>query len=209
MSAPQPPEIAQAAKPADKATEKKPAEKKADVPVVAGWNGEHLSSRAPTASFKCSRTGTFSLITAPTRVFVDDAGIVQPRHEFAQSGRQEHVQTRLPLPVEVGQRFLDKVAQRLGVVDALRDLYVNIKPNPAFLFQVGQYKEPFAQELLTSAPNLDFVERSLASLLYPSAATAYRSPGATPDRRLYLACQAVNKGGGTREVSRGVANFWL
>ena len=92
---------------------------------------------------------------------------------------------------------------------SLRDLYVNIKPNPAFLFQVGQYKEPFAQELLTSAPNLDFVERSLASLLYPSAATAYRSPGATPDRRLYLACQAVNKGGGTREVSRGVANFWL
>jgi len=200
VSAPQLPEFAQAAKakPADKATEKKPAEKKADVPVVAGWNGEHLSSSEPTASFKCSRTGTFSLITAPTR------GTELPRTRFssrARFGFQGTFGTHYDYAV-----LIDSAASN-GI--SLRDLYVNIKPNPAFLFQVGQYKEPFAQELLTSAPNLDFVERSLASLLYPSAATAYRSPGATPDRRLYLACQAVNKGGGTREVSRGVANFWL
>src|SRR6266536_2511137 len=32
---------------------------------------------------------------------------------------------------------------------------------------------------MTGAPNLDFVERSLASLLYPAAATAFRSPGFT------------------------------
>src|SRR5436853_6465248 len=32
---------------------------------------------------------------------------------------------------------------------------------------------------MNGVTNIDFVERSLASLLYPSASTAYRSPGAT------------------------------
>ncbi len=141
VSAPQPPEIAQAAKPADKATEKKPAENKADVPVVAGWNGEHLSSRAPTASFKCSRTGTFSLITAPTR------GTELPRTRFssrARFGFQGTFGTHYDYAV-----LIDSAASN-GI--SLRDLYVNIKPNPAFLFQVGQYKEPFAQNFLPAPP---------------------------------------------------------
>ena len=43
--------------------------------------------------------------------------------------------------------------------------------------EAGQFKEPFAQELAAGVTNIDFVERGLQSLLYPSAASAFRSPG--------------------------------
>lgn len=46
---------------------------------------------------------------------------------------------------------------------------------------------------MTGATNLDFVERSLASRLYPAAATAYRSPG------------AVIRG----NLSGGVVQYWI
>jgi phosphate-selective porin len=169
VSAPQPPEIAQAAKPADKATEKKPAEKKADVPVVAGWNGEHFFIKSTDGKFQMQPYGYFQ---SDYRAYKGDGA---PSNTFlirrARFGFQGTFGTHYDYAV------LIDAAASTGI--SLRDLYVNIKPNPAFIFQVGQYKEPFAQEVLTSAPNLDFVERSLASLLYPSAATAYRSPGAT------------------------------
>jgi len=169
VSAPPPPEIAQAAKPADKSTEKKPAEKKADVPVVAGWNGEHFFIKSTDGKFQMQPFGYFQ---SDYRAYKGDGA---PSNTFlirrARFGFQGTFGTHYDYAV-----LIDSAASN-GI--SLRDLYVNIKPNPAFIFQVGQYKEPFAQELLTSAPNLDFVERSLASLLYPSAATAYRSPGAT------------------------------
>ena len=40
-----------------------------------------------------------------------------------------------------------------------------------------RFKTPFAQEAGTGATNLDFIERGFQSMLYPSAASAYRSPG--------------------------------
>src|SRR5208337_5240028 len=59
----------------------------------------------------------------------------------------------------------------------VRDAYLNVRIKPEFQFQAGQFKEPFAQETGIGATNLDFVERGLQSLLYPSTVTAYRSPG--------------------------------
>ena len=183
VSAPQPPEIAQAAKPADKSTEKKPAEKKADVPVVAGWNGEHFFLKSTDGKFQMQPYGYFQ---SDYRAYKGDGA---PSNTFlirrARFGFQGSFGTHYDYAV-----LIDSAASN-GL--SLRDLYVNIKPNPAFVFQVGQYKETFSQELLTSAPNLDFVERSLASLLYPSAATAYRSPGATIRGDLY----------------GGVVQYWL
>ena len=61
----------------------------------------------------------------------------------------------------------------------VRDAYLNVRIRPEFQIQAGQFKEPFAQETGIGATNLDFVERGLQSLLYPSAVTAYRSPGIT------------------------------
>jgi hypothetical protein len=49
---------------------------------------------------------------------------------------------------------------------------------PELQFQAGQYKAPFAQETGIGDTNLDFAERGFQSMLYPSAASAYRSPGA-------------------------------
>jgi hypothetical protein len=59
----------------------------------------------------------------------------------------------------------------------IRDIYLNAKYNNALQLQAGQFKEPFAQELAAGVTNIDFVERGLQSLLYPSAASAFRSPG--------------------------------
>jgi len=59
----------------------------------------------------------------------------------------------------------------------VRDVYLNVKIRPEIQFQAGQFKTPFAQEAGTGATNLDFVERGFQSLLYPSAASAFRSPG--------------------------------
>ena len=59
----------------------------------------------------------------------------------------------------------------------VRDVYLNVRIRREFQFQAGQFKTPFAQEAGTGATNLDFVERGFQSMLYPSAASAYRSPG--------------------------------
>jgi len=161
----EPVESTQAAKPA----EKKPAEKKAETPVVAGWSGEHFFIKSSDGKFQIQPYGYFQ---SDYRAYSGDGA---PADTFlirrARFGFQGTFGKNYDYAV-----LLDAAASN-GL--SLRDLYVNIKPSPGFQFQAGQYKEPFSQEEMTSASNLDFVERSLASLLYPAAATAYRSPGAT------------------------------
>src|SRR5258708_20978376 len=160
-------EPVQAAKPPAK--DQKPAEKKPDIPVVAGWNGEHFFIKSTDGKFQIQPYGYFQ---SDYRAYKGDGA---PSNTFvirrARFGFQGNVGTHYDYAI-----LLDSAATN-GI--SLRDLYLNIKPNPAFIFHVGQYKEPFAQELLTGVTNIDFVERSLASLLYPSVATAFRSPGAT------------------------------
>src|SRR5258708_22814228 len=156
-----------AAKPAAK--DQKPAEKKPDIPVVAGWNGEHVLIKSTDGKFQIQPYGYFQ---SDYRAYHGDGA---PPNTFlirrARFGFQGSVGTHYAYAI-----LLDSAATN-GI--SLRDLYLNIKPNPAFIFQVGQYKEPFAQELLTGVTNIDFVERSLPSLLYPSVATAFRSPRST------------------------------
>ncbi|PYX76157.1 MAG: hypothetical protein DMG72_05675, partial [Acidobacteria bacterium] len=163
-AAAEPAETAQAAKPSDK----KPAEKK-ETAVVAGWNGEHFFIKSTDGKFQIQPYGYFQ---SDYRAYNGDGA---PSDTFlirrARFGFQGNFGTHYDYAV-----LLDAAASN-GL--SLRDLYVNIKPVPAFQFQAGQYKEPYSQEELIGASNLDFVERSLAALLYPAAATAYRSPGAT------------------------------
>jgi phosphate-selective porin len=75
----------------------------------------------------------------------------------------------------------------------VRDVYLNVRLRPELQFQAGQFKAPFAQETGIGDTNLDFVERGFQSMLYPSAASAYRSPGA-----------ALHG-----DISGGVIQYWL
>jgi len=75
----------------------------------------------------------------------------------------------------------------------VRDVYLNVRIRPEFQFQAGQFKVPFAQETGVGATNLDFVERGFQAMLYPSAASAYRSPGV-----------AIHG-----DISGGVVQYWI
>ncbi len=147
----------------------KPAEKKeSGAPVTAGWSGEHFFIKSADGKFQLQPYGYFQ---TDYRAYSGDGAppntFVIRRGRFGFQGNYGKYYDFAVL--------LDAAASN-GI--SLRDGYINIKPNPAFQVQVGQYKEPWAQEELEAVTNTTFVERSLASLLYPSASTAYRSPGA-------------------------------
>jgi hypothetical protein len=67
----------------------------------------------------------------------------------------------------------------------VRDVYLNIRVRPEFQIQAGQFKVPFGQETGQGVTSLDFIERGFQSMLVPSAASAYRSPGAVIHGDLY------------------------
>ena len=76
----------------------------------------------------------------------------------------------------------------------LRDAYVNVNYWRELQFTFGQFIEPFGQESASfSISNVDFVERGLTSLLYPSASGAFRSPGAMVHG----------------DLSNGLLSYWL
>jgi phosphate-selective porin len=154
-----------AAAPAQKPADQKPAEKAATAGPSAGWTGDHFFIKAgdfqimPNGYFQSDYRG-YKGDGAPNNTFV----IRRARFGFLGSYGKYYDYSVL----------LDAAASN-GLT--LRDLFLNIKPAPYFQVQVGQFKEPFAQEEMLAVTNTDFVERSLASLLYPQASTAYRSPG--------------------------------
>lgn len=163
------------------ATAQKPADKKDTPAPTAGWNGEHFFIRA--GDFQIQPYGYFQ---SDYRVYHGD-GV--PSDTFlvrrARFGFQGNYGKYYDFAI-----LIDGAATN-GI--SLRDLYLNIKPVPEFQVQVGQFKEPFAQEVTTAVTNIDFIERSMASLLYPSAATAFRSPGATVHG----------------DIAGGVMQYWL
>ena len=142
---------------------------KKEPPPIAGWNGEHFFIKSTDGKFQIQPYGYFQ---SDYRAYEGDGA---PPNTFvirrARFGFQGNYGTRYTFAV------LADAAATNGLI--LRDLYVNAQVKPEFQVQIGQFKEPFAQEALTAVTNIDFIERSLASLLYPSAATAFRSPGIT------------------------------
>jgi len=144
------------------------APKKDAPPLTAGWNGEHFFIRSPDGQFSISPYG---YVDNEYRVYQGDGA---PADTFVLR------RARFGFQGNYGSHFdfalLTDAAATTGSV--VRDVYLNVRIRPEFQFQAGQFKTPFAQESGTGATNLDFIERGFQSLLYPSAASAYRSPGA-------------------------------
>jgi hypothetical protein len=140
---------------------------KKDAPLTAGWNGEHFFIRSPDGQFSISPYG---YVDSDYRAYKGDGA---PADTFvlrrARFGFQGNYGSHLDFAL------LTDAASTSGSV--VRDVYLNVRLRPEFQFQAGQFKTPFAQEAGLGATNLDFVERGFQSMLYPSAASAFRSPG--------------------------------
>jgi phosphate-selective porin len=147
----------------------KPAEKKEGAtPLTAGWNGEHFFIKSADGQFQIQPYG---YVQTDYRAYNGDGA---PPDSFflrrVRFGFQGNYGTHYSFSI------LADTAATSGAI--IRDIFLTAKVNPSLQFQFGQFKEPFAQEELIAVPNIDFVERSFASLLYPAASTAFRSPGA-------------------------------
>ncbi len=140
---------------------------KKEAPLAAGWNGEHFFIRSADGQFSISPYG---YVDDQYRAFKGDGA---PSDTFVLR------RARFGFQGNYGSHFdfalLTDAAGSSGSV--VRDVYLNVRIRPEFQFQAGQFKAPFAQEAGTGATNLDFVERGFQAMLYPSAASAFRSPG--------------------------------
>ena len=161
-----------AAEPDPAAQDKKaaaPAKKDAGPPLAAGWNGEHFFIKSADGQFSISPYG---YLDTDYRAYKGDGA---PSDTFLIR------RARFGFQGNYGSHFDFAILTDTNVTNGaiVRDAYLNVRIRPEFQFQAGQFKEPFAQETGIGATNLDFVERGLQSLLYPSPGTAYRSPGIT------------------------------
>jgi phosphate-selective porin len=140
---------------------------KKDTPVTAGWNGEHFFIKSADGQFSISPYG---YVNTDYRAYSGDGA---PSDTFLLR------RARFGFQGNYGSHFdfalLTDAAATSGSV--VRDVYLNVRLRPEFQFQAGQFKVPFAQETGIGATSLDFVERGFQAMLYPSAASAYRSPG--------------------------------
>ena len=159
------------------------AEPKKDAPLTAGWNGEHFFIRSPDGQFSISPYG---YVNTDYRANKGDGA---PPDTFlvrrARFGFQGNYGSHFDFAI-----LTDAAA---GAGSIVRDVYLNVRIRPEFQFQAGQFKVPFAQETGVGATNLDFVERGFQAMLYPSAASAYRSPGV-----------AIHG-----DLSGGVVQYWV
>jgi phosphate-selective porin len=140
---------------------------KKDAPLAAGWNGEHFFIKSADGQFSISPYG---YVNTDYRAYKGDGA---PSDTFVLR------QARFGFQGSYGSHFdfalLSDAAATTGSV--VRDVYLNIRYKPELQFQAGQFKAPFAQETGIGDTSLDFIERGFQSMLYPSAASAYRSPG--------------------------------
>ncbi len=156
------------------------------LPGVAGWNGEHFFIGSSDGQFQLS---PFGYLNANYTVYDGDG---TPPDAFAIKRARFGFQGFFGKQIDY-VLSADVVANGVSV----RDAYVQVKPFRELQLRVGQFKEPFSAEVSTVDTNVEFVSRSSVSMLYPSAAGSFRSPGA-----MLLG----NIGDGTVEYWAGVFN---
>jgi phosphate-selective porin OprO/OprP len=139
----------------------------AGTPGNVVFNGEHVSLRTADGLFQLSPIGYLN-----TNYTVYD-GNGTPPDGFALKRARFGFQGGLGKEIEY-TLVSDVVANGISV----RDAYVQFKPFRALQLRIGQFKEPFSQEVATVDTNVEFFDRSLVSVLYPSATGSFRSPGA-------------------------------
>lgn len=142
-------------------------QKGGEPPITAGWNGEHFYIKTPDGQFQLQPYG---YVQTDHRSYTGDGA---PPNTFVVRRSRFGFQGNFGSHFQYGV-LIDAAA---GSGATVRDVYLNAKYNDAIQIQAGQFKEPFSQEVTTGVTNIDFVERGLQSLLYPSASTAFRSPG--------------------------------
>ena len=146
-----------------------PAPKK-DAPLpTAGWNGEHFYLRSPDGTFTLLPIGYLNTNYSFYR------GDGAPPDTF--TVRRARFGFLGTYGSKVDYAFLFDAANTAASGIAIRDMYINFKPIPQFQVQAGQFKEPFSQEIGIGITNVEFLERSIVTVLYPSAAGVFRAPG--------------------------------
>jgi phosphate-selective porin OprO and OprP len=165
-------EVAEAALPAEPLESQ---EKKNDAPpVTSGFNGEHFFIKSANGQFQIMPYG---YVQTSYSSYIGDGS---PADSFSVRRARFGFQGNYGDHYQFGILIDAAPASVAGVQQAvLRDLYLNWKFTNQFQIQVGQFKEPFSQEELAGVTNLDFVERGVETRLYPSAVSAFRSPGVT------------------------------
>lgn len=147
-------------------------EAKKDAPLpTAGWNGEHFYLRSPDGTFTLTPLGYLNA----NYTFYNGDGA--PPDTFAV--RRARFGFLGTYGSKVDYAFLFDAANTSSSGIAVRDMYANFKPTPQFQVQAGQMKEPFSMEVGTGITNVEFLERSIVTTLYPSAAGTFRAPGVT------------------------------
>jgi len=144
----------------------KPAE---SLTGLVGWNGDHFFLQSLDGRYVIQPYG---YVQTDYRVYTGD-GV--PADTFTIRRARFGFQGRLDTYYEFA--FLADFADRNSTL--LRDAFVNINYVRELQVTIGQMVEPFGQEAASfSIANVDFVERGLTSLLYPSPSASFRSPGA-------------------------------
>jgi len=138
-------------------------------PATSGWTGEHFFLKSPDGQFTIMPVG---YLNAQYTFYKGDGA---PSDTFAIRRARFGVQGSYGKQLDYA--FLFDTAATNGI--SVRDAYADFKPWSSFQIQAGQFKVPFSQEVGTGDTNVEFIERSNITSLYPDAAGTFRAPGFT------------------------------
>ena len=138
-------------------------------PAVAGWNGEHFFLGSSDGKFMIMPIG---YLNAQYSFYNGDGA---PSDTFSIRRARFGVQGNYGSQLDYA--FLFETASTATPTIAIRDAYMDFKPWEGFKIQGGQFKVPFSMEVGTADTSVEFVERSINSVLYPDAGGTFRAPG--------------------------------
>ncbi len=134
-------------------------------PETAGWNGEHFYLKSSDGNFTLMPVGYLNANYA----FYNGNGA--PPDTFAIRRARFGVQGTYGKQLDYVFQF--ESASSISI----RDAYLDFKPWSYFKIMGGQFRLPFSNEADTPDTNYEFLDRSIATVLFPDASGAFRAPG--------------------------------